>query len=114
MSCCPTCGRPLPRPKPAKAEIVDTAIMSDADLFAYYRKTAPIEDLRFFLRHAHMSPGLRADAEVLLNGPKLPCTEHYQRLRALQDRWRRERNDADRAAGIPAIGAPQPEQTEVA
>jgi hypothetical protein len=88
--------------------------MSDAEVFAYYRRTAPVEDLKFFLRVAQMSPELRADAQALLNGPRLPRTEHYRRLVALQDRWRRERNEADRIAGIPAIGAPVPEQSEVA
>ena len=113
--CCITCGRALPKPRPAKAEIVDVSAMSDADLFAHYRRTAPMEDLKFFLRVAEMSPGLRADAETMLNGPKLPRTEHYRRLCNLQDRWREERNQAEYALGPGhQIGAPQPEQAEVA
>src|SRR5438093_779047 len=96
---CSTCGRTLPKAKPGKAEILDTSQMTDAELFTYYRHIAPVTDLEFFLRHAEISPAVRADAEALLNGPRLPRTEHYRQLGNLQDRSRRERVDAEIAAG---------------
>ena len=46
--------------------LVDTSRLSDAELFRHYKRTAPVEDLRFFLRHARLSPDLRADGEALL------------------------------------------------
>jgi hypothetical protein len=81
------------RARPADA--VDTAAMTDAELFAYYRRTAPAEDLRFFLR-ARMSDALRRRAEVTK-----PTAADLARLRAA---WRMERQAEERAAGIPAIG----------
>jgi hypothetical protein len=77
---------------------VDTSRLSDAELFRHYKRTAPVEDLRFFLRHARLSPDLRADGEALLavgcrdTGGTLARSDWYRRLTALQDRWRRETN----------------------
>jgi hypothetical protein len=74
--------------------------MSDADVFRHFHRTAPVEDLRFFLRHAQLSPDLRADGEALLaagcrdSGGLLARSEWYRRLTALQDRWRRGTADA--------------------
>ena len=75
--------------------LVDTSRLSDAELFRHYKRTAPVEDLRFFLRHARLSRDLRADGEALLalgcrdTGGTLSRSEWYRRLTALQDRWRR-------------------------
>jgi hypothetical protein len=75
--------------------LVDTSRLSDAELFRHYKRTAPVEDLRFFLRHARLSPDLRADGEALLavgcrdTGGTLSRSDWYRRLTALQDRWRR-------------------------
>jgi len=60
---CPHCGQTIKAPKPSKpqlAESTDTATMSDAQLFAYYKRTAPLADLRFWLNNAVMSESLRA------------------------------------------------------
>jgi len=70
--------------------------MSDAELYRHYRQTAPVEDLRFFLRNASTPPDLRAAGELLLaggcrdTGGTLSPSDWYRRLTALQDRWRRE------------------------
>ena len=107
-NCCPTCGRKLPTAKPAKAT---TPILSDADvdtstmdlktLFAHYRATAPLEDVRFMLRHLNgYSLELRAGFEVLelailhTNPTRKAIYQEYGRL---QDRWRAESNARDRA-----------------
>jgi hypothetical protein len=87
---------------------VDTSQMSGADLFRHYKQTAPVEDLRFFLRHVRLAPEVRADGEALLaagyreTGGTLSRSEWYGRLTALQDRWRRETTDDAR----PDVGVP--------
>ena len=112
VSHCPCCGRPMPRSRntPASAEasvFVDTSRMSEADLYRYYHRTAPVEDLRFFLRHARLSADLRASGEALLavgcreTGGALSRPEWYRRLTALQDHWRRETADGT----VPAVSA---------
>src|SRR5687768_11073311 len=56
----------LPRPTPARVQPadVDPAAMTDAELYAYYKRTALTEDLRFFLR-GRMSDALRRRAEAI-------------------------------------------------
>jgi hypothetical protein len=108
VSTCPACGRPMPRRRNTPAEAsapVDTNRMSDADLYQHFRRTAPIEDLRFFLRHAKLSQDLQAAGETLLaedcrdTGGTVSRSDWYRRLTALQDRWRRE------TADVPALMA---------
>ena len=99
---CPCCGRPIRQPRHTSSgaivALVDTSRLSDAELFRHYKQTAPVEDLRVFLRHARLSPDLRADGEALLavgcrdTGGTLSRSDWYRRLTALQDRWRRETN----------------------
>jgi hypothetical protein len=84
--------------------------MSDAELYRYRHLTAPVEDLRFFLRHARLSPNLRADGDALLaigcrdTGGALSRSDWYRRLTALQDRWRRETAD-EFQQDVPALMA---------
>ena len=115
VSACPSCGRPIRRPRQAHTlatvpASVDTSRMSDTDLYRYYHRTAPVEDLRFFLRLTRLSPVLRADGEALLavgcrdTGGALTRSDWYRRLTALQDRWRRETADATRH-DVPAFMA---------
>jgi hypothetical protein len=115
VSACPSCGRPMRRPRQAHARATvpastDTSQMSETDLYRYYHRTAPVEDLRFFLRVARLSPGLRANGEALLaigcrdTGGALTRSDWYRRLTALQDRWRRETADASRP-DVPALMA---------
>jgi hypothetical protein len=99
VSTCPSCGRPLRRPRhtpvPAEASI-DTRGMSDTELYRHFKRTAPVEDLRFFLRVASVSPEVRAAGEALLaagchdTGGTLSRADWYRRLTTLQDRWRQE------------------------
>ena len=104
VSTCPSCGRPIRRPRhtPAPAAcpvLVDTRRMSDTERYRHYRRTAPVEDLRFFLRHGRLSPDLQAAGDALLadgcrdTGGTVSRAEWYRRLTALQDRWRRETAD---------------------
>lgn len=81
--------------------------MNDKELFASYKKSAPLEDLRFFLRVVDCSAGLSGRLLALLieafDGEKLKVTraDFYRRFWALQDRWRQESIAAqavDRAA----------------
>ena len=101
----PVMGEALREPAPA----VDTSRLSDAELFRQFKRTAPIEDLRFFLRHARLSPALRADGDALLaascrnTGGTLSRSDWYRRLTALQDRWRRETADASNQMTADAV-----------
>jgi hypothetical protein len=101
VSTCPSCGRPMRGPRQAAAPTtlpapVDTRRMSYADLYRHYHRTAPVEDLRFFLRHAQLLPDLRSAGDALLaagcrdTGGMLSRPDWYRRLTALHDRWRRE------------------------
>jgi hypothetical protein len=106
----------LPRPTPAhvRPAVVDTATMTDAELYAFYKRTAPAEDLRFFLR-GRLSDALRLRAEAITK----PTARD---LASLREAWRIERQAEERAAGIPAIGtaewhrqyadAPTPDDTD--
>lgn len=91
-----------PRPKPKSHEpaaVVDTASMTDAELYAHYKRTAHAEDLRFFLRGGK-SEALLVRARAITN----PTAQDLARLR---EAWRIERTAEERAAGIPAIGTEQ-------
>lgn len=110
VSTCPCCGRALRRPRTTAESVapVDTSRLADADVYRHFKRTAPVEDLRFFLRHARLSPDLRAAGEALLaagcrdTGGRLSRADWYRRLTALQDRWRRETADAAMPA-VPAV-----------
>lgn len=114
VSHCPSCRRRMRRPRPnqpsAEPAPVDTSPMSDAEVHRHYHRTAPIEDVRFFLRYADLSPDLRADGEALLaigcrdTGGALSRREWYRRLTALQDQWRRKT-----AEWLPDVSAPMAE-----
>jgi hypothetical protein len=94
----------------ALTTVVDTSRLSEVALYRHYRQTAPVEDLRFFLRHARLSPDLRADGDALLaigcrdTGGALSRSNWYRRLTALQDRWRRETSDGFQQ-DVPALMA---------
>jgi hypothetical protein len=101
---CPSCGRPMRRSRDTARSIdsapVDTSLLSDTEVYRHYKRTAPVEDLRFFLRHARLSPALEAEGHALLvagcreSGGTLTRAEWYRRLTALQDRWRRDTANA--------------------
>jgi len=104
--CCQTCGRALPkrkeRPEPP---IVDISKLSDRDLYAYRKLTAPIEDVRFAVKYNLPMPAdLRARWEDLAAAaPALARPEIYRRLAVLK----RERYEWEharmRAAGLDVV-----------
>lgn len=68
--CCPTCGRPLAPARRTNGQTTLTpderAQLSTAELYAYYHRTAPREDLLFVRRQA--SEPLKAEIDRLLEG----------------------------------------------
>jgi hypothetical protein len=109
FSACPTCGQSIRRRRPTAGAIpaaVDPSQLSDAELYRSYRRTAPVEDLRFFLQHARLSADLRALGDALLTegcretGGTVSRTEWYRRLTALQDRWRQDTRRSEVATPI--------------
>lgn len=104
---CPNCGhvyKAETKPKaPRLVPATDPSLMSDRELFAYYKRTAPLEDLRFLMRNQHTSANLRAACEVLeaaaLTTTLTPAAFKAQYLQ-LQAQWRRDRNRADIAAHL--------------
>lgn len=101
LSCCPTCGRKLPASKPVRVvrQAIDTSSLSHAELYAHYKRTAPLEDVRFTLRYGVLSPSLRAGFEALLAvAETLNRTAFYRQYNELQalarvesnHRWREE------------------------
>jgi glycine cleavage system protein P-like pyridoxal-binding family len=93
---CPCCHRPLPVVK--DGSMVSILDMTDAQLFAYYKKQAPRSDLAFTARNA--SPELKARIQDLLSGnPSAKDAElmrHYRRV---------ELSDAEKASGMAPIGS---------
>lgn len=70
MSTCPTCGH-VTRPAARRARAVvflspdQIAALSDADLFAYRKRTALHDDLVFWLRYAAPRPDIAQAADAL-------------------------------------------------
>lgn len=104
---CPCCNQTIRKPRASKATapvvVVDTAAMSNAELFAYYKKTSPLGDVEFFIRTANGSPDVMSRAESLrsdiVSGAVKVRGDILSRLSALQDTWRRE--DYDRIVLAP-------------
>jgi hypothetical protein len=84
-------------PRQASPAIVDMSTITDAQLYAHYKRTSAAEDLRFFLRGGK-SAALLARARAI-------TTPTARDLVSLREAWRIERDAEDRAAGIPAIGS---------
>lgn len=95
---CPHCGGVLPTPRKAKTnDALATPHLdptSDAARYAAYKRTAPLEDTRFWIHHANLTPELRAGFLVLeasiLTLKSLPRADVYRQLHALQDAWRHD------------------------
>ena len=103
VRCCSECGRRLPKPQSLSGSITaptDTARMTDAQLFAHYKRTALREDLAFFLQLSSLSPALRMRAEAISK----PTAKDLSELRTA---WRTERQTSDLERGIPSIGSPR-------
>jgi hypothetical protein len=87
---CPCCGRALPKTKAPK--VVNVAELSDRDVFAYYKRTAPVENVKFQLRLTSLSADVRSGYETLLaqleqQGGKDSQVTKREYLR-LQQAWR--------------------------
>ena len=106
---CPNCAHVFTttaaKPKPSQSILsdadVNTAAMDLKTLYAHYKATAPLEDVRFALRHlAGYSLELRAGYEALeltILHTKPTRQAIYREYSRLQDRWRAESNARDRA-----------------
>lgn len=108
MELCPCCNRTMPKPRRVSAEPADTSTLDVKALYAHYKATAPIEDLKFFLRSPTLPKMVRCDAEALLHTMTqnpLPRAEFYRRLTALQDRWRIVANGIEAAEKLFAQAA---------
>lgn len=91
---CPCCGRAFPKPK-AVAAPVALADLPDKDVFAYYKRTAPVEDVKFQLRLTSLPLHIRIGYEALLStleaqgGKATPATKRdYNRLQTQQRVYR--------------------------
>jgi len=87
---CPLCGHKPAKRKAQPTAEADTATMTEAELFAYYKRTANVEDCRFALKYAlPMSDELRAEwLELASIAGQLSRAECRKRLTALQvRRW---------------------------
>lgn len=89
---CPCCGRAFPKAKAASQPVTPLEQMTDAELRAHYKATAPVEDVRFQLRLRSVSGDVREGYARLLDtllaqGGK--ATPHTRREYArLQQQWR--------------------------
>jgi hypothetical protein len=95
MPTCPNCRHTWTAPKRTKPQQTapDTAEKSEAELYAHYKRTAPAEDIAFWIANVRMSAGLLLWFKGLaLAQPDLNRTDFYRQFRNLQDAWRRERN----------------------
>lgn len=103
MNTCPHCGQTIRAARKAKpTEVsgpIDTSKLSTDALFAYHKATAPNLDAEFFVTHAR---GLTADEQVelaaLATDKATNRRDHYRRLIAVQDAWRRRKDSAVDAA----------------
>lgn len=81
-------------PKAKTTDAVDLATMTDAQLFAHFKRTAPTEDVRFWLKGwGTMSTGLLQGFQVLLDDTiagRVNPAEHKRRFEALKAAWRAE------------------------
>lgn len=84
-----------PRKGSTTPAIVDTAALTDAQLFAHYKTTAPYADLTFFADVTHeptrtAAAGLLRECFDASGSLTISRPDFYRRLRTLQDRWRRD------------------------
>lgn len=95
---CPHCGthiEPTRKKKPITVSApVDTTALSDKALYAYYKRTSHIEDVRFFADRTVAQIGrnrIHEDTLSLLRAAEqgLPRAETLRQLTALHDAWRR-------------------------
>lgn len=97
---CECCGQTIKAKRERVVMPANTADMTDAQLYAHYKKTSPVEDVRFFLTHTRLSHELAHTGTILLiaaqNG--LKRSDVLWQLACLQDEWRRASNAAERTS----------------
>jgi hypothetical protein len=101
---CTCCGQTIKAPKATTpVEPIDTTTLSEKDAYAYFKKTAPVEDAKFLLRSSLLTPELRAELESLIARPPAR-SEFYRRYIRVNDAWRELANVAHlaRIAAEPA------------
>ena len=91
-ACCPTCGRKFAAPKrsPVGNLAKSTADMSTAELFAHFKATAALEDVRFYLHTVKGSPAVMAGLQALelsILNLKIPRADVYRQLWKLKAQW---------------------------
>ncbi len=106
---CSCCGRPFPKAK--AVAVVNVAELSDRDVFAYFKRTAPVEDVKFQLRLSSLPADVRTGYEALLvqlerqNGKASIATKReYGRLQQLFRES--ERTWTEATTPTPAYGLP--------
>lgn len=83
--------------------------MTDQQRFAYFKRTAPVEDLRFMIRIGTSDlPITLADAWIAAanSAPSRTAADNKRIFKSLCQRWRAASNERERASGDPAIGSP--------
>ena len=104
---CPTCGhRRRVSTKVAAPVVADVSSMTDAELYAYRKATAPQEDARFFLNvmRDSLTPEHRARLSALATGNG-KRTDVLRELRAIQSAHFQARIAAEYASRRVAIAA---------
>jgi hypothetical protein len=87
----------LPTRKAIDVSPVDVSTLTESDMRAHYKKTAPVDDVRFLLAHGGqaLDATLRGELETLaVSG--VARAEFYRRYGILQDRWRQAANTNER------------------
>jgi hypothetical protein len=98
---CECCGQTI---KVAKVLtiVTDTLSLSTADAYAYFKKTAPVEDAKFLLRSPLLTDAMRGELESLIARPPARA-EFYRRYINIQDAWRQRSNEAERIDNLSAV-----------
>ena len=94
---CPCCGRALPKAKTVDVLFsVPPADWTERQVYAYYKRIAPVSDLAFTRRNASAELQARIDAIVR------PTAKDAEAMRSAR---RIELQNAEHASGQPAIGS---------
>ncbi len=99
MATCEHCGQTIKVAKLRTVATVNVDDMTDAQLYAHRKATAPYEDLKFWLRMATMPATLAVRFALLepLAQQAGKRAEFYRQFKSLQDLWRIDSNDRERA-----------------
>jgi len=89
-----------PKCQTSAGQPIDTSTLSDAELFAYYKRIGLREDVRFFLAHAKGMPdSTYREASALLAEleTRKSAIADRKRYHVLTDEWRRAQMDEEHA-----------------